>query len=74
MKRILFMVLCFMVIPGLFLVSCNKQETPKTEETVTETETEVSGEKEKEAVSGYGEKEKEAVSGYGEKEKEAVDQ
>jgi hypothetical protein len=55
MKRILLMVLCFMVISGLFLVSCKKQETPKTEETVTETE-------------GYGEKEKEEVSGYGEKE------
>ncbi|MCK5427604.1 MAG: hypothetical protein KAJ34_07890 [Thermodesulfovibrionia bacterium] len=69
MKRILFMVLCFMVISGLFLVSCKKQETPKTEETVTETETEGYGEKAKEA-----EKEKEAVSGYGEKEKEAVEQ
>jgi hypothetical protein len=56
MKKMLMVFLSVMLVSGLFIVSCKKQEAPQTEETVTETE-------------GYGEKAKEATPEEGEEAK-----
>ena len=68
MKKILLLVTCTVFLLGLFLVSCQKQETASKDAEPAQGY----GEKAKDTAAGYGEKAKEAAAGYGEKAKEAV--